>query len=272
MLFTISLQGLHCLLIVLRSIWLLKVLCTDDKDGIGEYAAMFFSFSLLSLTLTVLVLICIINAFKFYIVRTKILDPPMPWGTDETFGLACTRVMVGLIAIGYPATLYAMGLFPRFYYLLSKQDVVLENPNLILCLYFGPYAVLIILFLLTNLGSRICKSMAKEEIDGIVPKQIRYFSWVAVCAMFLVLCTGLLEHVGVSSFLRWKIVQVMTSFFQIIFPASIVLNNEQLKSYSINFFKKRQDDAFLLNIYIVPSSLCILMYGILYVVYKIIGI
>ena len=114
--------------------------------------------------------------------------------------------------------------------------------------------------------------MAKEEIDGIVPKQITYFSWVAVGAVALVICIALTEQTGEPSLLRWKIIQLMTSIFQIIFPIAIVINVEQLKSYSITFLKRRQDDVFFLNIYIVPTSLCISMFGILYIIYYFIGI
>ena len=255
----------------LYSMWFLKVIFTDDEEGMGEYAAMFLSFCLISLTQTLLILINLISAFKLYIVRTKLLDPPMPWDTDETFGLTCTRSIVGLLVIGYQVTLFGLGFYPRIYYLFAKQDVALSNTSLISWLYLGPYAALIILYLITSLGSRISKGMENEAIDSIVPKQIKYFSWVAVGALALVICIVLSARYVVSLKLEWKIIQLMTSITQFIFPAAIVINVDQLRSYSITFFKRRRDDMFLLNIFIVPTGLCTLMYVSLCIVYKIVG-
>ena len=260
------------ILISLRSMWLLKIIFEDDEAGIWEYAAKFLSFSLISMTLAVLVLVNLISAFKFYIVKTKLLDPPMPWGADENFGLTCTRIIVGLNVLGYPSILFLLGFYPRIYHLGAKQNIDLENANLISWLYLGPYAVLIIMFLMLSLGAKISKNMTKDQINGIIPKEIAMFSWVSVLALVGVICIALSEDNGISSALGWKIIQLMTSIVQIVFPASVVLNVEQLKSYAVKFFKRRLDDAFFFNIYLIPTSLCCVMYLTLRIVYSNIGI
>ena len=260
------------ILISLRSMWLLKIIFEDDKNGMWVYAAKFLSLSLISMTLAVLVLINLISAFKFYIFKTKLSDPPMPWGADENFGLTCTRIIVGLNVLGYPSVLFLLGFYPRIYHLDAKQNIDVENANLISWLYLGPYTVLITMFLMLSLGAKISKDTTKDQINGIIPKEIAMFSWVSVLALVGVICIALSEDNGISSVVGWKIIQLMTSIVQIVFPSSVVLYVEQLKSYAVKFFKRRLDEAFFYNIYLIPTSLCCFMYLTLRIVYSNIGI
>ena len=265
-------KDLLVMLISLRSMWFLIILLTDGGSGMGEYTAKALLFCMWSMIFTVLALINMISALKLYIIRTMVLDPPMPWGADEKFGMACIRIILGVIAIGYPSTLFGIGLYPPAYYSFAKESPGLIHSHLNTWLYIGPFTCLIVSFFISSLGARINKSTANEQIDGIMPRQMTYFSWLSVIALSFVMCILISESMGIPSPLRWNILQLMISIFQLIIPLSVILNVEQLKTYLITFIKNRIDDAFFFNICILPSVLAIIIYGILYFVYTVFGI
>ena len=260
------------MLMSLRSMWFLKVMFTDDESGMNQYLALLICFWLYSLTFTLLILISIISAIKFYMIKTMLLDPPMPWGTNEKFGMMCIRISVGVIAVVYPLVLFATGLYPKIYYLFIKEDIISIDTTLIMGLYLGPLAVLILSFSISSIGSRICKKTVEPQIDRVIPKQMTYFSWLCVVVFGHLICIVILEEVGIPSVIIWKLVQLLISIVQLSVPFAVVMNVESLKLYSKNFVKNRLDDAFFLNIYIVPSCLCLAMSIILHYVYEIIGI
>ena len=265
-------KDLLVMLISLRSMWCLKILLTDDQSGMGEYTAKALLFCLWSMIFTVLALINMISALKLYIIRTVVLDPPMPWGTDEKIGMACIRSILGLIAVGYPSILFGIGLYPTAYYSFAKESPGLIHTNLNTWLYLGPFTCLIVSFFVSSLGARIYRNTAKEQINDIIPRQMTYFSWLSVITLSFVICILLSENIGIPAPLRWSILQLMISIIQLIIPLSVVLNVEQLQTYSITFVKNILEDTFFFNLYIIPPVLAILMYVTLYFVYKVFGI
>ena len=263
-------KDLLVMLTSLRFMWLLKVLLTDEESGMGDYLATALVFCLWSMFFTVLALINLITALKFYIIRTMVLDPPMPWGADEKVGMVCIRIILGLIAVGYPSILFGMGLYPIGYYLLTKENTDFVDANLTRWLYLAPITFLIVSFFILSLGAKICKNTAKEQINDIIPKQMTYFSWSLVISLSITICVVLSG--SITSILQWSILQLLISIIQLIIPLSVILNSEQFKTYSTTFIKNRLDDAFFFNIYIIPPVLTIFIYGTIYIVYKVFGI
>ena len=263
-------KDLLVMLASLRSLWFLKIILTDEESGMGEYLATALVFCSWSMFFTVLALTNLISALKFYIIRTMVLDPPMPWGADEKLGMACIRIILGLIAVGYPSILFGIGLYPMYYYSLTKENADFVDANLIRWLYLGPNTPLIVSFCIFSLGARICKNTAKEQINDMIPQQMTYFSWSFVIALSIVICSVLSG--SIPSILQWGILQLLISIIQLIIPMSVILNNEQLKTYSTTFIKNRLDDVFFFNIYIIPPGLTILIYGTLHIVYKVFGV
>ena len=114
-------KDLLVILISARSMWLLKILLTDEESGMGEYPAKAVALCLWSMLFTILALINVISGLKLYINKTMILDPPMPWGADEKFVMVCIRIVIGLIAVGYPSTLFGIGNTRWFIIHLQKR-------------------------------------------------------------------------------------------------------------------------------------------------------
>ena len=262
-------KDLLVILISARSMWLLKMLLTDEESGMGEYSAKAVALCLWSMLFTILALINVISGLKLYINKTMILDPPMPWGADEKFVMVCIRIVIGLIAVGYPSTLFGIGKYPMVYYSFAKESKDFAEINLNTWLYLGPLTFLIVSFFILSLGTRFCKNTAREQLNDIIPRQMTYFSWLTVITLGIAICVLLSDS---NSILRWNLLQLLISIVQLLVPLSVILNVEQLKTYSITFIKNRLDDAFFFNIYIIPPGIAIFIYGILYIVYKMFGI
>ena len=259
-------------LISLRSMWFLKVMLTDDELKMNSYLAQFLCFSLFSMTFTLLILINIISAIKFYMNKAMVLDPPMPWGANEKIGMMCIRIGITIVVVGYPLVLFTIGLYPKTYYLFIKEDNDQVNNASRIGLYLGPLAVLISSFVVTRLGARFHQNTGEQQIDQVIPKQMSYFSWLCVTLLGVLICIVISSEVGITSVLRWKIAQLLISVIQLSVPSAVVMNVENLKSYFKSFVKNRLDDAFFLNIYVVPLCLCFAMYLVLYCLYNIVGI
>ena len=52
-----------------------------------QLTAQILSFTIFSLTNMVLMMLNIIAAIRLYMTKTMLLDPPMPWGNDDKFGI-----------------------------------------------------------------------------------------------------------------------------------------------------------------------------------------
>ena len=59
---------------------------------------------------------------KLYIVKTKMIDPVMPWYDDDSFGIKFIRLFIIVLTIGTNATMCGLGLGPKTFYNSVKTN------------------------------------------------------------------------------------------------------------------------------------------------------
>ena len=123
-----------------------------------------------------------------------------------------------------------------------------------------------ILLLISGVLTVASKLYGKNDVviaDNIIPKTVKY--------LFIVCCVSGIVGLFVDSFhiydkrTRIKIYQIFLSLIKIFAPYVLINKSEQLKRHSIRYLKNLYDDIFMMNIYLIPIFLSIVMYSSLYI-------
>ena len=232
----------------------------------ANFEAKVISFGISALTLSVSSILTMIRIVKFYVAKTVMIDPPMPWGEDERLGIKTIRISWASLSIGILSIQYAIGMYPNWYYLFtigyhtslyalkftSTIDRVLKFIMVVSC---------VLLFL----GEKYYRSINKKTNDPNIPRQMDYFTWIILLTIlfsFLLHSLGALQIFKPTT--RLEFWQVSMTITLVLPPAIVILRTEQLKSYAIRTLKDIQYEAFLLQIYLTPAFLMLLINGILY--------
>ena len=189
----------------------------------------------------------------------------MPWREDEISGIRKIRAICVFLAAAITTTLHCFGLFPRLHFAFTGNDgLVFSKAALI---YPGLLTFLLITCTLLLIASWFHQSAGSSNIvDSILPRQMIYFVWF--CITFLP-PTLLIGYSNVfSMIIQWKTYQAITSITEVIIPCLILFSSDQLKCYAKKSFKGMVEEAFLLNIYIVPTLLVVFINGSLYIIYR----
>ena len=244
---------------------------TGDELGIDEFPAKIISYCFSSLCLLLLVAINIIRALKLYMMKTKMLDPPMPWGDDDGSGIKLIRFVSIVVIIGLNTTLYGLGLDHKTFYnslrghlqssnALPEDDLV--HPLL--------YLLLVLSFALISLTTKFYEYTNNQNTEYNIPFQMNYFLWIVLVVIGFSSCVSVFEIFEVTT--RMKLFQIMNLMTLVITPAVVILSTSQLKSCAFRVIKNIPDEMFLLNIYMMPTFLTLLIYGTLYLVYQLLSI
>ena len=249
-------------------LWQIRVLfCYYHGNGFGIdfLPDKMISFVMYCFILLLLFMINLISAIRFYMMKTKMLDPPMPWGEDEISGIRKIRASCVFLAAAITTTLHCFGLFPRLHFAFTGNDglvfskAALIYPGLLISLLMTCTFLLIASWFYQSAGS-------SNIVDSIIPRQMIYFVWFCITFLSLTLLMGLSDVFGL--FIRWKINQVIASVTEVIIPCLILFGSDQLKCYATKTFKSMYEEAFLLNIYIVPTCLMVFINGSIYIIYQ----
>ena len=255
--------------IFLTYLWQIRVLfCYYYGNGFGIdfLPDKMISFVMYCFILVLLFMINLISAIRFYMMKTKMLDPPMPWGEDEISGIRKIRASCVFLAVAITTTLHFFGLFPRLHFAFTGNDgIVFSKAALI---YPGLLILLLITCTLLLIASWFYQSAGNSNIvDSIIPRQMIYFVWYFITFLFVTLFLAMSNVFGRIT--RWKINQVIISITEVIIPSLILFGSDQLKCYATKSLTSVVEEAFLLNIYIVPTFLVVFINGSLYIVYQI---
>ena len=190
----------------------------------------------------------------------------MPWGEDEISGIRKIRAGCVFLAAAITTTLHCFGLFPRLHFAFTGNDgIVFLKAALI---YPGLLILLLITCTLLLIASWFYQSAGNSNIvDSIIPRQMIYFVWYFIIFLSVTLFLAMSNVFGRIN--RWKINQVIISLTEVIIPSLILFGSDQLKCYATKSLTSVVEEAFLLNIYIVPTFLVVFINGSLYIVYQI---
>ena len=232
-------------------------------SSMSPFLAKVISFSLSSLSLCILIILSAIGMLRMYMAKTVTLDPPMPFGLDDNLGTKVVRMMISGVSIGYPAILFLFEIYPKMYYdfIGTASDSVPKLSTM----YSGSLMFFLLVFVITLMAEQYYKCSKAEQINNSIPKQVNYF---------LISNTILYGYISfeitfklLDSNTRWLVFELLMSLFGITTPATAIFGSEKIKSYSLKFIKESYEKIFLLNIYVTPVFLSMLIYGSLNVIY-----
>ena len=231
----------------------------------SQLTAKILSFSFIALANFTLMILNIIGALRLYMTKTMVLDPPMPWGIDDEFGIKIIRLIAGGISIGYPLMLFPFEIYPKVYYDFLNQT----HPRTSSC-YVIPCIVQLLVFLTSMLVEKFHQKKGLQEISPNIPKQVNYFVLVIILMYTFILFEVSVQLLNPNT--RWTVIQTLATFLSVTTPLAVILKSEKLSTYSTKFVKEKYEDAFILSIYVVPVILSFGMYCFLYVLYWILNI
>jgi hypothetical protein len=255
----------------INCIWVIKIILyynTGNGIGLEENTAKVLCFVFWSLITIFLLQVNLAFAIKFYMTKTMILDPPIPWGYDEKSAMLGIRVIFIGLTLGLIITLYGLGMYPHAYYeIFLGQDVSLLTLPRATLIYPTVLVSLLVNCTILCIATNCYRTKNAQPIDAIIPEQITYSFGIFVILIGTIMFTGTVDIIlGLRK--RWILLQLLLSFTQVITSAVAIFNAENLKSHSIKVIKDKLDEAFFLSIYLTPTILALVIYSTLYLLYE----
>ena len=208
------------------------------------------------------------SALKLYQKKTNILDPPMPWGDDDSKGMKWIRVISTVFTLILTSTMFGLGIYPTAYYWFSGQEIPsFSNDALAFPII---WIVLISTSIFTALIGKYYERPIPHPADTNIPRQIDYFH-IIFCLLFtLMVILG--QSNLFSSSNTWNLWKIQLLVIQVAIPVLTVLKENQLRRYAYNLLKGSLEELFFYQIYLTPTLVCLLMNITLYFIYDVFGI
>ena len=255
------------ILISLRALWSVKwVLNHLDKSTINKFPIKLLAFCLYGGVLSLALVMNIISALKLFMAKKMMLDPPIPGIADnESSGIRKIRLGCITLVVCFLSAMFGLGVYPKMYYGLLGQEVFDGKHLVSHILYKGILGVLMATCLTTWIATVYHERASKQKLETMIPQSVNYYIGVAFAVVGFTLLGETLEILDFST--RWNVYQILITVGEIIISFAIILRSEQLKSHSIRFLKNKLDDAFLMNIILIPTLFSGLIYGLLSIIY-----
>ena len=244
-----------------RTFWMIEVITSSFYDiGLNDFWSIFISFGVWGGTLYIALIVNIIFLLKLHMAKHELIDLQIPWmGEDDVSGMTRIRIACVVTTVGTLSTMASLGIYPDFYYLLSKDFENLPEFSV----YKGIQALLAAMAMMMKLLEKIVRIKKEVTIDARIDRTTRLVIFGVFICIAMLTFGEMLSPFDYRT--HWKLYPICFSIVLTIIAFVIVLRSNQLRAYSVRFVKNRCDDAFLLSIYITPTSIFIIMYGILYI-------
>ena len=262
---------------LLNSLWLIRmVLCyfTTRGLGIGELLAIVISFCTIVLRLSFQLIMNVIIIIKFYIAKKVMLDPPMPWADDESSGMKGIRLGCAVFCIFFTSTTYSLGYYPKFYYFFTlgpnSSLPIFRNE---ISIYSALFLLMTITYLLFFLAEQYYRSKNNQIAGTIIHRQMDRFVWMILLFVGIIYLLRITEFFSIFFYFKFTtrldLYQGATSVMFLVVPVLFIVNARELKYYATRILKEGFYEAFLLNIYLTPALLMILINSTLCIFYQI---
>ena len=195
----------------------------------------------------------------------------MPWGDDEQRGMIWIRVFCWGLSIGFVITTYVCGIHTALYHSSIGKDfdrsipIIHSGFNIFLVATCAIFIIGENYYLKTNDG---------QAFDPVVSRRLKYLILGFVLAALFGAISNIFIHTALMPLSIW--IQrkrfVLMLIVEIVMAICTILNSDQLRSYISKLMTTIYEQAFFLNIYLVPFFLSIIINGGIYIVYKVLDI
>ena len=233
---------------------------SDNEHDINKSLAKVICLTMYGVLLLTLVLFNMAATFRLYTLMKMIVDPPMPWGDDELSGIRIIRVVTGSLVLIFIMSMYALGIYPPFYYIYIgnyEQLTALPKGTVIFPILF---IILMITLSITSIGATYYQVKNQNNIDtGIfIFMPFDQIMYVVILALVFVAYTELFEvFLPVK---RHNLILIYIPIVNIIAPLFTILKTEQMKAYLARTFLDTLHDMLYLNIKFVLMCFCIYVF------------
>ena len=223
--------------------------------------------------IVLLLLANIIQLLKYRMSKEKMLDPPMPWVDDEQRGIIWIRVFCWGFSIVLSITMYAYGIPTPFYY--SSIGKVIDPSAPIIHSGINIFLFTTCAFFLVG-EKYYHKNNDGQTFDPITTRRLKYLSLGFVLAVLFLTISPVFVNIPSTPkqfgvWIRGKMFTT-TLIVHLVIAIGTISNADHIKSYILKLMTNTYDQAFFLNIYLVPLFLFILIHGFLYIVYRVLDI
>ena len=213
----------------------------------------------------------VVHLLKYRMNKEKMLDPPMPWGDDEQRGMIWIRVFCWGLSAGFVITMYVCGIHTALYHSSIGEDfdrsipIIHSGFNIFLVATCAIFIIGENYYLKTNDG---------QAFDPVVSRRLKYLVLGFVFALLFSAISNIFIQTTLVSLGIWiqKKRFVLMLIVEIVMAICTILNSDQLRSYISKLMTTIYEQAFFLNIYLVPLFLSIIINGGIYIVYKVLDI
>jgi hypothetical protein len=204
----------------------------------------------------------ITGSVKCYISKSKVLDPPMPWGDDDLFGIRVIRCSCTVFITGFVTVMYALGMYPKLYYHLVEKNVSSTNSPEGGYIFIGLVLFFFVVGTVIGIITKVYEATNGHLLEAIVPRQINYFLWIIPTITIVMLTSHMFELEN-----RLQMFALMSSTLCTIAPAVVIHSADQVKHHSAKILRNKIEEAFLLSIYVTPAIITVILYGALCIIY-----
>ena len=222
--------------IFLLFVWILYFAVLDclivgNGTYLGIVSAKLFTFTWIFLSLYLLLILNIIGAIKFYVMKELKLDPPMPWNQDEYVVSKKIRITSMLLSFLFVAILFTTGGYPKIYFNLIGDKRPFSQLPILTSINSGMITTLLISYMIMLIGVKIYQTKLELTTQPrLFSEKALSWSIMAACLLGVGIITGFLFNMygGGNIWIALFVFQLKTTIFT---PILIIYCTPELRMY-----------------------------------------
>ena len=250
---------------------------TDPDVEMDTTAAKILSFLSEIFTISLFLTTNIIASIKLYKTKNLLLDPPMPWGDDDEWGIKILRTAVIVLSVVVTSTGFLLGQYSRWFYLyigLEASQKLTDHPFYFHFTIFSAINILMVFSCIAlTLLRRYHQCEENELSENSMPHEMDYVFgmmsvfWVVFFTFRFLFDFNIITTVMISYRNRLFLFQIFISILLFTPPVWVLLRSSKVRSFAITAIKCTLDEISFLHIYTTPLVITTLMYLSLYFVF-----
>ena len=219
----------------------------------------------------------IIAIIKLYKSKKLMLDPPMPWGEDDEWGIKILRALVVVVSVVVTSIGFLLGQYSRWFYFYIGLEASQNLTDQPFRFHFTIFSAINILMVFSCIALTLLRKYHQSEENDFsedsIPHEMDYVFgimsvfWVVFFIFRFLYGFNIITTEMISYRNRVFLFQIFISLMLFIPPTWILLRSSKIRSSAITTIKDTLDDISFLRIYITPLVTTTLMYPSLYFVY-----
>ena len=181
------------------SIVMVLIYENNDEFILKAFTAKLLCYSTTFLSFLLLLGLNGVSILKLYLLKQKVIDPPLPWNNDRCFDdIQMSKLRIrSLLVVGiFILILYGTGTFPRIFYIAIGDDHSLNHPPVATVALEVFNSILMCLYIFQTIALLIIERRNKSLMKNKIPLQLRFVLLAFLLIMGMIFFYGFLEGSG----------------------------------------------------------------------------